>query len=140
MQVKNMMQKELITLPISATIKEAARKMKENNVGSILIVEEDMKLSGIVTDRDIAMAVAVENKNPDEVCAYDFMTTDPVTIRTDDDINTALKAMSFANVRRLPVCENGKLTGMLSSADIAIEIKHEFDNFIDLEKAFAKTH
>ncbi len=125
MKVNQLMNKTLVTIPISATIHEAAVKMKEMNVGSVLIVDKGGKLEGIVTDRDIALSVAASAKDPHKVCAYDIMTDEPITIRSDADLDAALRMMSTGNVRRLPVCENGKLVGILTSADIASEVREE---------------
>lgn len=138
MKVNKLMNKELVTIPNSATIHDAAVRMKEMNVGSVLIVDEDGKLEGIVTDRDIALAVAASSKDPHKVCAYDIMTDEPITIQSDADLDFALRTMSTGNVRRLPVCEDGKLVGMLSSADVASEIREEIDQFISLEENIAK--
>jgi CBS domain-containing protein len=66
------------------------------------------------------------------------MTADPITINSDADVDSALRIMNKANIRRLPVTENGKLVGLLSTADLATEIKDEFTQFIGLEEAFAK--
>jgi CBS domain-containing protein len=138
MFVRNLMQKELVTVTPSATIHDAAAKMKEHNVGSVLIVEEGWKLKGILTDRDIALFVAADSKDPRTTYAYDAMTADPITVKSDADIDSALRIMNKANIRRLPVLDDGKLVGLLSSADLAAEIKEELSQFIGLEEAFAK--
>lgn len=138
MLVKRLMRKELITISPSATIHDAASKMKEQNVGSVLVVDEGWKLKGILTDRDIALYVAADSKDPRSVHAYDIMTPDPITVDADADIDSALRIMNRANVRRLPVTENGKLAGILSSADLATEIKQEFSQFMGLEEVLTK--
>jgi len=138
MIVRQLMHKELVTVSPSATIHDVAAKMKEFNVGSVLIVEEGWKLKGILTDRDITLTVAADSKDPRTTYAYDVMTADPITINSDADADSALRIMHKANVRRLPVTENGKLVGLLSSADLAAEIKDEFTQFIGLEEAFVK--
>jgi CBS domain-containing protein len=138
MIVRQLMHKELVTVSPSATIHDVAAKMKEFNVGSVLIVEEGWKLKGILTDRDITLTVAADSKDPRTTYAYDVMTADPITINSDADADSALRIMHKANIRRLPVTENGKLVGLLSSADLAAEIKEEFTQFIGLEEAFAK--
>ncbi len=112
--------------------------MKEHNVGSVLIVDEDGGLEGIVTDRDIALSVATDKIDPNTTCAYDIMTSDPISIDPNIDIDSALRIMNKINVRRLPVCDSGKLVGLVSSADIATEIKDEINQFISLEEAFVK--
>ncbi len=138
MIVRKLMQKELVTCLPSATVHDAAAKMKEYNVGSVLIVEEGWKLKGILTDRDITLSVAADSKDPKSTFVYDVMTADPITVNAEADVDSALRIMNKANIRRLPVIEDGKLVGLLSSADLATEIKEEFGQFIGLEEAFAK--
>lgn len=138
MKVKKIMNKQLVSLPIEATIHDAAIKMREHGVGSVLIMGEGDKLEGILTDRDIAMVTAADCKNPKKTCAYDIMMTEPITIQSNADLESALRVMNTTNVRRLPVCENGKVVGLLSSADIAAEIREEINQFMGLEEAFAK--
>lgn len=137
MKVKRLMHRELVTVSMTATVRDVAVKMKEQKVGSVLVVDEAGKLEGIVTDRDVAIAVA-EALNPETACAYDIMTSDPIAIQGDIDIDSALRIMNRANVRRLPVCEQGKLVGLLSSADVATEIKDELNQFMGLEEAFVR--
>jgi len=138
MLVRQRMHKELVTVLPSSFVHEAALKMKEHGIGSVLVVEEGWKLKGILTDRDIAMTVAADARDPKTTFVQDIMTTDPVTVSANADIDSALRIMKRANIRRLPVTEDGKLVGLLSSADVAAEIREEFDQFIGLEEAFAK--
>jgi len=141
MLARQLMQKDLITILPSATMFDAAVKMKEYHVGSVLVVEEGWKLKGILTDRDIAMTIAEDSKDPRTISVRDVMTADPITINSDADVETALRVMNRAHIHRLPVTESGKLVGLLSSADLAAEMKEEFSQFIGLEEAFVKhTH
>ncbi|HAM50714.1 MAG TPA: CBS domain-containing protein [Nitrospiraceae bacterium] len=119
------MHRELVTILPSSSVHEAALKMKEQGVGSVLVVEEGWKLRGILTDRDISMTLAADSKDPKTTYAGDIMTIDPITINADADIDSALRIMNRANIRRSPVTENGKLVGLLSSTDVAAEIKEE---------------
>ncbi len=138
MLTKQLMQKDLVTILPTSTVFDAAVKMKEYHVGSVLVVEEGWKLKGILTDRDIAMTIAADSKDPKTINVRDVMTENPITINPNEDIEAALKLMNRAHVRRLPVTENGKLVGLLSSADLAAEIKDEFSQFVGLEEVFAK--
>ncbi len=138
MKINKLMQKELVTCSPSATVHDVAAKMKKNKVGSILVVEDGGKLKGIVTDRDICLNVAADSKDPQTTYVNDVMTANPVTIDFDVDVESALKIMSKENIRRLPVTQEGRLVGLLSSADVAVEIKEEIDEFIGLEQAFSK--
>jgi len=138
MTVKNRMNKHPVTVPEDATLHEVALRMKELCIGSVLVVDQGWKLKGILTDRDIAMTAAGDSRDPDTVTASEAMTPDPISVNADADVDSALRIMRKANVRRLPVMENGRLVGLLSSADIAAEIREEIDQFIGLEEAFAK--
>lgn len=140
MKVKQLMQKELITILPNATIRDAALKMKGNNIGSVLIVDDSGKLQGIVTDRDISLAVAADSRDPVKTLAADIMSEEPVSIPADADLDYALRVMSDSNVRRLPICEKERVVGILSSSDVAGEIKEEIIQFLRLEEAFAKHH
>ncbi len=141
MLVKQLMQKDPVTLLPTSTMFDAAVKMKENHVGSVLVADEGWKLKGILTDRDIAMTIAVDSKDPTTIGVRDIMTADPITINSDADVEYALSVMNRKHIHRLPVTDNGKLVGLLSSADIAAEMKTEFSQFIELEEAYAKhTH
>lgn len=140
MKVRQLMTRELFTVPPTANLFDAALLMKEKGIGSVIIADGD-KTKGIVTDRDISLAVAAELKDPKQTLCTDIIGNKmPVTILVDSDIDYALKVMNEENVRRLPVYEKTKLVGMLSLADVAMELREEFTNFIGLEEAFAKHH
>ncbi|HBH62838.1 MAG TPA: CBS domain-containing protein [Nitrospiraceae bacterium] len=140
MKVKQLMHKDLVTILPAATLHEAALKMKEMKVGTVLIVENGGKLKGIVTDRDISLAVAADAKDPNTTRASEIMASEPVSISFDADVDYALRIMSQQNVRRLPVCEKERVVGILSAADVATELREEMNQFIGLEEAFAKHH
>ncbi|MEW6326003.1 MAG: CBS domain-containing protein [Thermodesulfobacteriota bacterium] len=138
MMARQIMRKDLVTTPSTASLHEAARQMIEHNVGSVLIMEEGWKLKGILTDRDIALAVAANVKDPKTTWVCDVMTQDPVTINADADIDSAIRIMHRAHVKRLPVVENGRAVGFISSDDIATALKQQFDQFMEIEGAYAR--
>ena len=140
MKVSKLMNREVVSVLPTATLHDAALKMKEEHIGSILICEEGWRLKGILTDRDIGMAVAADFKDPKTTFASDIMKKEPVKIEADADIDYALRLMNKSIVRRLPVCENSRVIGVLSTSDVATEIKDELNQFIGLEEAFAKHH
>lgn len=140
MKVRELMNKDVVSILPTATLHDAALKMKENNIGSILICEDGVNLKGIITDRDISLAVAADFRDPKTTFASDIMRKEPVTVESDADVDYALRLMSKSVIRRLPVCENKKVVGILSTADVATEIKDELNQFIGLEEAFAKHH
>lgn len=98
---------------------EAARKMRELDVGALPICGEDNRLKGVLTDRDIVVKCIADGRDPATVTAGQFGEGKPVTIGADDSIDEALKTMSEHQVRRLPVIDGHDLVGMLAQADIA---------------------
>jgi CBS domain-containing protein len=99
----------------------AARIMKDKNVGIVPIIESDVdhKLIGVVTDRDLCLAVVAQNVHPDTVKVRQCMTTYIVTVRPEDDVQKAMALMSENQVRRiLVVNQEGMLKGMVATADI----------------------
>jgi CBS domain-containing protein len=99
----------------------AAKMMKEEDVGLAPIVEGD-KLIGMLTDRDIAIRVVAEGRNPDQTKVREVASKQVVTIDPQQDLNEALRIMSKHQVRRLPVVEeDGKLVGVVAQADVARE-------------------
>ena len=100
---------------------EAARIMKEKDVGIVPVVEGG-RLVGTVTDRDIAVRVVAEGKDPQSVRVREIASTDVVTVDPQQDLDEALRLMASHQVRRLPVVEEGgKLVGIVAQADVARE-------------------
>ena len=97
----------------------AAKMMRDEDVGFAPIVEGD-RLIGAVTDRDIAVKVVGEGKNPEATAVSEIASTELVTVYPDQDLNEALQLMAHNQVRRLPVVgQDGELVGVLAQADVA---------------------
>lgn len=111
------------TAPTQSLV-DAAQMMKENDVGSLPVVEDD-RLVGIVTDRDIVVRAVAERVDPQTVSVGDVASRDVVAIPPDEDLDEALAVMARHQVRRLPVVEDGRLVGMLAQADVALEAKEK---------------
>jgi len=104
------------------TVAHVARLMKNEDIGPVPIIQNDAskQLIGIVTDRDLAMKVVAEERDPKQTRVSDVMSTDVVTCRANDNIEMALKAMSKNQLRRIPVVEDGNmLVGIIAQADVA---------------------
>ena len=104
------------------TLADAARKMRDLDVGALPICGEDDRLKGMLTDRDIVVKVLAEGRDPSSVRAGDLAEGKPVTIGADDPVEEILRTMSQYKVRRLPVIDGHTLVGMLSQADVAREM------------------
>jgi CBS domain-containing protein len=122
--IGEIMTKDLSTLESSSTITEAARQMRDNDTGAIIIMDGNA-MRGLLTDRDIAVRAVAEGRSPDETTAGDICSTDLVTLKPSSTIEDAVKAMRDAKVRRLPVAENGTPVGIISLGDLAIAREEE---------------
>lgn len=101
------------------TLAQAARKMKDLDVGSLPICGEDNRLKGMLTDRDIVVKCLADGGDPNSTTAGQLAEGKPVTIGADDSIEEAIRTMQEHQVRRLPVIDGHNLVGMLTQADIA---------------------
>jgi CBS domain-containing protein len=104
---------------------EAARLMREQDIGSIPVVadHESRQLVGMLTDRDLAVRVIAEGRDSRETPVGDVMSTGPVTCQTTDVYQRALQAMGSHQVRRIPVVDRkGRLTGIIAQADVATRL------------------
>ena len=101
------------------TLVEAARKMRDLDVGALPVCGSDDRLAGMITDRDIAIRAVAEGKDPGTVKVSELADGKPVTIGADDSVEEALATMSKHGVRRLPVIDGHNLVGMVSQADVA---------------------
>ena len=104
---------------VNDTLTDAARKMRDLNVGALPICGDDNRLKGMLTDRDITVRAVAEGMDPSSVKVSDFADQKPVTIGADDSLDEALRTMTEHDVRRLPVIDGHDLVGMISQADIA---------------------
>ena len=115
--------------PVSAvptdTVVNVAQLMKARDIGPVPIVEDKVsrKLVGIVTDRDLAIKVVADGRDPNTTLVRDVMTRQVVTCREGDDIDSALDAMSTHQLRRIPVVDkDDRLVGIIAQADVALRM------------------
>ena len=102
------------------SVQDVARKMGELDVGMLPVCNEDRRLDGAITDRDIAIKVVGEGRDPSSTTVDDVRErVEVVTVGADDSIEVALETMKRHAVRRLPVIDGNEVVGMLSQADIS---------------------
>jgi CBS domain-containing protein len=102
------------------SVREAARLMESEDVGSLPVVQDGARLVGVVTDRDIAVRVVGRGLDAEGTTVADIASRDVVTLTPDDDLDDALALMARAQVRRLPVVvRDDELVGVVSQADVA---------------------
>ena len=107
-----------LTMRGEGLVKDAVAEMAAKNFGSVMIVDADGKVEGVVTERDILKRLVNENKDPAKTKLSEIMTKNPRTARADDDMLEWLRMMSNERFRRLPVVDDdGKLLTVLTQGD-----------------------
>jgi CBS domain-containing protein len=120
----------VVTVPPRETLAKVAKLMEKHNVGSIVVAEQERPV-GIVTDRDLALAVCVRGVSPDE-SVQEVMTCPVSTIRGDEGIFDATRQLMELGVRRLPVVDNlERLVGLVSLDDLLLLLSRELQNIAE---------
>ncbi len=120
MKVRDIMTTGVECAAPDTSLKEIATMMKDEDVGSIPVVDGE-ELTGIITDRDIVVRCIAAGNDPAETEADEILSGDLVTVEADDDVDTAARIMAEHQIRRLPVVEDGNLIGMVSLGDVAVK-------------------
>ena len=126
MKIQEIMTRDPSSVTADATVREAAQVMKRENVGIVPVVDaqNERRLVGVVTDRDIAIRCIAEGK--DGTCRVrDVMSTDDLaTCKVNDDVENVMSAMRSEKVRRIPIVdERGSLVGIVSQADVMLKTR-----------------
>jgi len=120
MLVKDIMSTDIVSLNSEDSIERAAQMMKQFDVGSIPVCNQE-KLIGVVTDRDITLRSVAAGSDSTHQKINDVMTSNPVTGSPDMDVHDAARIMSEQQIRRLPIIKNNNLVGIVSLGDISVE-------------------
>jgi CBS domain-containing protein len=119
MKILEIMTRDPELIDPNASIREAARRMKQEDIGALPVGEND-RLVGMVTDRDIAVRGVAEDRSPSSTSVRDVMSEKVYYCFEDDDVEEAARCMADNQVRRLPILNRDKrMTGIVSLADIA---------------------
>ena len=116
--VRDVMTTSVIGLAESASLVEAARHMRMSDIGDVLVLDGD-RVRGIITDRDIVVRALAADLDPAVTTVGEIATPDPLSIGPDQPAADAVQMMRDAALRRLPVCEDGHLVGVISLGDLA---------------------
>lgn len=119
MKIHEIMKQSVISVAPEDTAMTASRLLSRHNIGSLPVCTNDGKLQGIVTDRDIVLRCVASGKNPEITPVSDIMSRNIISVSPADEVSAAATLMSSEKIRRLPVVEKGRVTGMLSLGDIA---------------------
>ncbi|MGZ8897551.1 MAG: CBS domain-containing protein [Halobacteriota archaeon] len=134
--VRDVMTRTVVTATPAMSAAEAGKKMVENRVGNILIVEKGRPV-GIVTESDMVAKVISKNVKPGSIKLEQLMSQPLITTKSSDDINDAVLMMAQKKIRRLPVIDDGALVGIITDADViqaSSEINQILDNLIQMNR------
>jgi CBS domain-containing protein len=118
--IREIMTADPRTVSSMATVADAAREMRDGDVGSVVVVDNG-GVAGIITDRDIAVRVVAQGLDPDATRVSEAATTDPVTLTVDQTVEDAIRLVRERDVRRIVVVQDGRPAGVVSLGDLAIE-------------------
>lgn len=118
--IREVMTADPRTVEPGHSVVDAARQMAEGDVGAVLVTENG-NVTGIITDRDIAVRVVAEGRDPQGTKVSDVCTSNPSTLTVDQSVDDAIRIVREQNVRRVPVVQDGRPAGIVSIGDLAIE-------------------
>jgi CBS domain-containing protein len=128
MKIREIMTPNPKAIWITESLTDAARVMWENDCGVLPIIKDGRKVIGVVTDRDICMAIAMRDTKPSGVSVEEVMTGLVYCVKPEDSVDHALQLMCQHKIRRVPVVNNeGELEGMLSMNDIVLNAQGSDD-------------
>jgi CBS domain-containing protein len=138
MKVREVMTREVVSCQKVTDVGTAGRLMLQGRFGAIPVVDEHGRVAGVITDRDIAIAVATRQRNASHIGVHEAMSPKVRSCFTGDDVSAALRQMEEAHVRRLPVLdEKSHLAGILSIDDIVARALDQKDGISTAEFAQA---
>jgi CBS-domain-containing membrane protein len=119
MRVKEVMSPKAKAIWLTESLADAAKLMWENDCGVLPVIKDGRKVIGMITDRDICMALAMRDTNPSQVSVEEVMSGQVYSVNSEDEVEQALQTMQEQRIRRLPVLTiEGELEGILSMNDI----------------------
>src|SRR5919106_2763259 len=119
-QIRDIMTANPVTLPGTSSVLDAARAMRDAQIGDVIVIEHD-QVCGIITDRDIVVRTIAETRDPATTTLADICSHSLLTVRPTDSVEEAVRLMRTHTIRRLPVVEGGQAVGIVSLGDLAVE-------------------
>lgn len=124
----DVLNRDVVTIVPTAPVSEATYLMMREEIGSLVVVDDQMFPVGIVTDRDLLVSAIAEGKNPEEAIVEEVMTKNVVYVEEETNVLDILSTMSEYSIRRIPVTKDGRLTGIVSVDDLIVVVATELVN------------
>jgi CBS domain-containing protein len=118
-KMRDIMSSAPVCMASTDTVSAVAKAMRETGVGTALVLA-DGRLSGLVTDRDIAVRVLAENRDPDTTLVGEICSREVAVLGPDDGVDQAMRLIRERAIRRIPVLQDGVAVGMVSTGDLAL--------------------
>lgn len=125
MNVRDVMTTDIMTCMDTDTLSNCATTMKKMNIGSTPVVNAQGDLVGIITDRDITIRASSEGISPNDAKVRDFMSSSLITVDPNTNVEDAAIMMADNQIRRLLVTSDGRLVGIVSLGDLAVDVGEE---------------
>lgn len=119
--MRDIMTKDIVSLPKETSIREAAQKMRDSAIGDVLLQDTDGSLCGIATDRDIVVRAVADGRNLEKTTIGEIASDRLTTLSPDDSFESAVKLMKDHAIRRIPIVDGNKAVGIVSLGDLAVE-------------------
>jgi CBS domain-containing protein len=116
--IRDVMTSPAVGVPETTSLVEAARQMRFADIGDVIVVDGD-RVQGIVTDRDIVIRALAEDRDPTTTTVGDIASRDTVMVEPQQPASEAVQLMRDRALRRLPVCEDGHLVGVVTLGNLA---------------------
>lgn len=131
MKIIDMAVHSVATIPSGSSVLECAKRMRRDHVGSLVVVDENNKPVGLITDRDITLEVVALEKSVDSLIVNDVMSSPVCVAHCTEGVVDALARMREQGIRRLPVVdENGVLCGIVTASNIVEELSVLLDSIV----------
>lgn len=127
MKIQELMTRDPRSVTPETSARDAARLMKEEDVGIIPVIDGDSRrLVGVITDRDIALRIVAEGRDGDTRVREVMSAGKLATRRADEDVDSAMETMASEQVRRIPIVdERGSLVGIIAQADVVLKARND---------------
>jgi CBS domain-containing protein len=119
-RIHDVMTPNPVTLPGTTSVQDAARAMRDQAIGDVIVIEHN-QVCGIITDRDIVVRTVAEEQDPATTTLADICSHSLLTVLPTDSVEQAVRLMRTHAIRRLPVVDGGKAVGIVSLGDLAVE-------------------
>jgi len=120
------------------SVLETVRAMVDRNIGAVPVTHNG-KLVGIFSERDLMRRVVAEGRDPRSTCMAEVMTDDPLTISTNEELENCMTLMRLHGFRHLPVCQEGRLVGIVSLRDILLHDLSQKDDEVRMMRAYIQS-